>query len=213
MKEQYYPAQFGNHSFHCPICGVYAMQNWKTSLQRESTGIFQIDNLQFAICTHCNGRSIWLDQKMIFPTSGGVEMPNNDLPQDILVDYLEARDILNRSPRGSAALLRLAIQKLCKELGEKGENLNDDIASLVRKGLDLKIQKALDYVRVVGNNAVHPGQIEFTDNSDTAFSLFSLINIIVDTMISQPRQIDKLYNSLPENKIKSIELRDKKNNM
>jgi hypothetical protein len=52
---------------------------------------------------------------MIEPNIGGVPFPNNDLPEDIKNDYIEARDILNKSPRGSSALLRLAIQKLCKE--------------------------------------------------------------------------------------------------
>jgi hypothetical protein len=66
---------------------------------------------------------------------------------------------LNLSPRGAAVLLRLAIHKLCKHLGESGENLYDDIASLVEKGLSPTIQKYLDVVRVIGNEAVHHGNI------------------------------------------------------
>ena len=52
------------------------------------------------------------------------------------------------------------LQKLCKVLGQSGNNINEDIKALVESGLDPRVQKALDAVRVVGNNAVHPGQMD-----------------------------------------------------
>ena len=39
----------------------------------------------------------------------------------------------------------------CGHLGESGKNINDDIAALVKKGLNLMIQQSLDVVRVIGN--------------------------------------------------------------
>ncbi len=145
---------------------------------------------------------------MIYPSNGGVPMANADLSEAIKSNYNEAAEILSKSPRGAAALLRLCIQMLCKDLGQVGKNINKDIAELVKIGLPIKVQQALDYVRVVGNNAVHPGRMDLNDNADIAIRLFSLINLIADVMISQPNEIDKLYKTLPESNLKSIDKRD-----
>src|SRR5207249_2865137 len=111
-------------------------------------------------------------------------------------------------PRGAAALFRLCIQKLCSHLGESGKNINSDIASLVKKGLNPKVQRSLDVVRVVGNEAVHPGTIDLRDKPETAVQLATLINIIADAMITQPKLVDQLYVALPENKRDEINRRD-----
>jgi biotin operon repressor len=147
---------------------------------------------------------------MIYPDFLPVLPPNPDLNQDIQQDYKEAASILKKSPRGACALLRLALQKLMVQLGKSGKNLNDDIAKLVKEGLPQKIQRALDIVRVIGNNAVHPGQIDIRDDENTGYKLFELINLIAESMITRAKEIDKLYNSLPEDQRKAIEERDKK---
>jgi hypothetical protein len=213
MKDKFYPPIFSGKDFHCPICGVYAHQDWYVAYIVSGFGITQsLDQTVICTCSHCVKYSIWYEGKMIQPNIGGAPIPNSDLPLDIKNDYNEARDIINKSPRGASALLRLAIQKLCEHLGEKGDNINNDIANLVKKGLSVKIQQALDFVRVVGNNAVHPGQIDLKDNSDIALNLFSLVNVIAEVMITQPKEIDTLYNSLPDKHIEAINKRDKKEN-
>ncbi len=145
---------------------------------------------------------------MIYPNSGTAPMPSPDMPNDIRLDYEEARSIVSQSPRGAAALLRLCIQKLCKELGEGGKDINSDIKNLVAKGLPPTIQQSLDIVRVIGNEAVHPGQIDLTDDVETAVSLFGLLNYIVEDRITRPKEVATLYAMLPSNKIKGIEDRD-----
>ncbi|GAB2478241.1 hypothetical protein GCM10011375_18900 [Hymenobacter qilianensis] len=132
---------------------------------------------------------------MIYPFGGAAPLPNPDMPDDVRQDYEEARSILSISPRGSAALLRLALQRLCKHLGQPGENINTDIAALVQQGLPITLQKALDSLRVAGNNAVHPGQLNIYDTPEVATRLFGLLNIIVDNQITQPRAIAELYDT------------------
>ncbi|MCD1266846.1 DUF4145 domain-containing protein [Shinella sumterensis] len=146
---------------------------------------------------------------MSYPEPISTPASNKDTPPDIARDYDEARLIAQKSPRGAAALLRLAIQKLCAHLGEPGRNINDDIAALVSKGLDPRIQRALDVLRVVGNEAVHPGTIDLKDDPDTAENLFKLFNLIVEKMISEPKLVDEVYATLPPEKIEAIERRDR----
>jgi hypothetical protein len=146
---------------------------------------------------------------MVHPDSSPAPLPNPDLPDDIKADYDEARNIISRSPRGACALLRLCLQKLCGFLGESGKDINADIAALVAKGLNPKIQKSLDIVRVIGNEAVHPGQIDLRDQPATAAQLCNLLNFIADAMITQPKAIEAIYSKLPESKLEQIEKRDK----
>jgi len=141
------------------------------------------------------------------PTAATHLLRNPDLPADVRRDYDEAASIAALSPRGAAAILRLAVQRLCVHLGGKGDNINDDIANLVRAGLGANVQRALDVVRVIGNNAVHPGQID-TDDPEMVGSLFVIINVIVESMITVPGRIESMYAALPAGALKAIERRD-----
>ena len=117
---------------------------------------FNLHNIWFSQCFHCQDIAIWIYDRLVWPQTGKAPLPNPDLPDDVRTDYEEASAILDLSPRGAAALLRLSIQKLCKHVGGKGDNVNDDIAFLMEKGLPVQVQQALDAIRVIGNNAIHP---------------------------------------------------------
>lgn len=174
--------------------------------ERDSTS--PVANIHYSRCYTCEQLTIWYGDKILFPPSRYKLEPSEDLPPDIKLDFNEARSILNLSPRGAAAILRLTIQKLCKVLGKPGKNIDDDIASLVKDGLDVRVQKALDIVRVVGNEAVHPGQMDLRDDRETAAKLFSLVNRIAYDTITHPKELNQLYAELPEAKLKAIEQRD-----
>jgi len=138
--------------------------------------------------------------------------PHEFMPKIVEKDYIEAQAVLLISPKSAAALCRLAIQKLCKYLGEKGQNINYDVGELVKKGLPIHIQQALDIVRVVGNEAVHPGEINFEDDREVAKELFGLINDIVDDRIGKVKRqerIREIYERLPQSKRDGISERDK----
>jgi len=211
MGTEHYPPAFEVSSFYCPYCDVKAMQHWGTTKYfNDKTKDWDVSFfLKVCICDHCGEITYWLNGKMIHPLATNAPMPHPDIPESIISDYNEARDIVNRSPRGAAALLRLCIQKLMKELGESGNDINKDIGSLVSKGLPVEVQQALDIVRVIGNESVHPGELDLRDDQETALQLFELINFIIEERISRKKRINVLFQKLPEGKRQGIETRDK----
>ncbi|HUD03891.1 MAG TPA: DUF4145 domain-containing protein [Candidatus Paceibacterota bacterium] len=224
-KEEHYPPIHAKEKFHCPHCGVYAKQRWShlsavgdvhTNRYYDSNikGLTQIssnlvEEWSISICEHCNGMIIWKGKTIIYPKEIQVAKPNTDLNADIQEDYLEAANVLSDSPRSAAAILRLALQKLCKQLGEKGENINEDIAALVKKGLNPTIQKSLDALRITGNNAVHPGELDLKEDAGRVMKLFGLVNFIAEKMLTEPKEINSFYEELPEGAKKAVEKRDK----
>ncbi|MDQ3929614.1 MAG: DUF4145 domain-containing protein [Chloroflexota bacterium] len=220
----YVPPEKDQNAFNCPICNVYAKQTWKgiaslklptnptatmvTTIHVNAQTADVVAEFSISSCYHCNGTLMWYQDRVIYPDISTAPPPNPDLPQDIQDDYNEARSILNRSPRGAAALLRLCIQKLCKELGEPGNDINMDIGNLVKKGLPMMIQQALDTVRVIGNESVHPGQMALKDDKDTANRLFALVNLIAHRMITEPKEVSTLFGTLPSAKLQGIQRRD-----
>lgn len=168
----------------------------------------QVHNLFLSECYNCKKWAVWVNEDLVYPSKKYGALPNQDLPEPIRAVVDEARQILDCSPKGAAALLRLAVQMLCIHLGKPGKDLNADIAALVTEGLNPIVQKSLDVVRVIGNESVHAGTIDLNDDRETAVRLFDLINIICEQMITQPRQVEELYQKLPETKREAVAKRD-----
>ena len=162
----------------------------------------------FARCQSCSDTTVWKETEMIYPRSFPFPGPNEDLDEGIRKLYYEAAGIYQDSPRAAAALLRLCIEELCRQLGETGP-LNTCIGNLVKKGMNTRIQQALDYCRVIGNSAVHAGQIDLEEDPSKVSILFDLVNDIADEMITKPKGMEEKYSSLPEGSRKAIENRDK----
>ena len=196
-------------SFVCPYCKFAAKQQWgyldaynahsNTRTRLRGVATFKEDLSQSYLiskCDYCGEYMFWKGDNIIYPRETYIEPPNPDMNKDIQEDYLEAARVLQDSPRASAALLRLALQKLCKQLGGKGDNLKQDIDSFVKKGLNPNIEKAMESLRLIGNNAVHPGYLDIKEEKEKVEQMFEFINIIAQTMITIPQQIDELHNSV-----------------
>lgn len=215
--DKFIPPQLNSSSFHCPWCKVLAHQDWTRLEPRNEqllsiwnvTPSFQPADLSSSRCSHCRRFSLWADDKLILPPSSTIPQPEPDTPENVASIYREAMSVYPVSSRATAALLRLAVQMLLVHLGGKGRDINSDIGTLVKDGLPIQIQQALDIVRIIGNNAVHPGVIDFDDTPEISATLFELINIIVREMITRPKEIENFYQTLPQNLLSQIEKRDK----
>ncbi|KAF7783537.1 hypothetical protein PRUB_a3330 [Pseudoalteromonas rubra] len=215
---KYVPPTILSSAFNCPHCEAFSNMKWSYTdsyiyHRTERTRIWACR------CSCCENDSYWwvldydnegspCDGYMILPEASSAPMPHPEMPDDVKEDYLEARAIVGTSSRGACALLRLVVQKLCKDLGYTSGNINKDIGSMVSDGLPVQIQQALDVVRVVGNNAVHPGELNKGDVDSVAIAIFHLINEIIEDRISKPKRIAELYEKLPKGAVEAIEKRD-----
>jgi len=214
---KYTAPEFHKKAFNCPHCGAYAHMEWQSK---------ELSVYYRATCVNCKEYSLWrvtpvghsnifslaVQGEMLYPDFCSAPLPTEDRPEDVKKDYEEAARIFIKSPRGAAALLRLGLQKLCIHLGEKGKNINDDIRSLVNKGVfSGRVVQVADTLRITGNNAVHPGQISDEDFDRAAAKMFDLINFIVKKAITEPKELDELYQLMPENARNAAEEKDKKN--
>lgn len=229
-QSNYIPPTYGESGFNCPNCGIYSHQDWteilsnslkcqlSSGLRRKSPVIvggnhvndYHIDNDGvISKCYQCNKPAYWVKGALVYPRVSQVPSPNPDMPENVMEIYEEAREISSLSPRASAALLRLALEKLLPQVGAKEAKIDKMIGELVGNGIPKEVEKALDGVRVIGNEAVHPGTIDIQDNPDIVSALFKLLNFIVDRMITQKKDIEEIYDLIPESKIQGITNRNK----
>ncbi len=215
MSNNYIEPKKELRAYTCPHCNTISqMEIANHYFEKDIRSIVKgapvaVNQVFIHRCQCCGKKTIWIDNNYVYPDIVAEEA-NQDMPETVKQLYYEAGTIYNKSPRAACALLRLAIDRLCNELGQTDKDINKNIGALVKKGLPQSVQQALDVVRVVGNKAVHPGQISFdVDDKGTAIMLMRLINIIVERMISEPNEINSLYQGLPESVKESIKNRDK----
>ena len=127
----------------------------------------------------------------------------SEMPEKVLEIYREASSVFPKSPRASAALLRLALQILLETvLGDDAKKrIVDNIGILQdKKSCSVQLIKAMDIIRHEGNESVHPGEINLNDNEDEARYLFVLLNMICEEFFSAPKRLEESYSLIPEGK-------------
>jgi len=151
-------------------------------------------------------------EKWLYPKQNIFPRPENDMPDIVKELYFEASDIFADSPRGGSALLRLALQHLLRHFGVEEKQLDKAIRKLAEMTqFNENIIRAADTIRITGNNAVHPGELNEADIDGIGSKLFGLLNYLVRQGITEPKNIESIYSQIPEAPRRSAEQKDNRN--
>jgi hypothetical protein len=163
-------------------------------------------NLHVSRCYNCKGFTVWVRDRLVFPVRGDeppdvVEVDFEEVAEDVHVqdnaedveevseDFEEAAAILNKYPRAAAALIRICIQNMMPLLKQTGKNLDENISSLLRKGLEVQIQQAMDVLQVIRRNPGQESHVDLRDETAIATRMFeSLKEILERRMLKNPNQ-------------------------
>ena len=159
--------------------------------------IRHIFKIKLSWCNCCNKQCLWLYGKLIVPDSGDAPLPNEDLSDGIKADYMEAASVLQKSPRAAAALLRLALQKLCKQLGGKGKHIQAGHWPAGERKRVVRPRGGCDGLRFALSATTPCIRGNWTwRRRETATILFDLINFIAETMLTEPKKRKAFYESV-----------------
>lgn len=200
-------------AFTCPNCESFAQQVWSTVMtQRPRHAQETKHDWQWADCQQCRSPSVWRNQEMVWPRQRRAgPAPAEDFPPAVLEVYEEARDVAPISRRSAVGLLRLSLQLLVDELEPGKGSIDQKIGRLVTRGLAPQVRQAMDVLRVTGNQGLHSvaaGQIEERSEEDLSTPLFKLIHLIVEQIITRPRELTEMEAALPQGALEAIARRD-----
>jgi hypothetical protein len=147
---------------------TYVYQNHLQSLK------VKMANLHLSSCNSCNGFALWAGERLAFP------MNVDKTPALVKEDFEEAAAILNKSPRGATALIRVCIQKLMPLLKQDGQNLTDSMSSLLRKGLEVEIQQAMEVLQVLRNDPGQPTSLDTPEDKEMALRFVDSLKAILE---------------------------------
>lgn len=169
----------------------------KTGIMKPSSARdFKIENVE----------QINNDEQIIYPPKPQTApMPTEDMPEEIRTDYMEARAVVDASPRSAIALLRLCTENLVNYLEVKGKNLNEKIDNLGKRGYSKDTIIALDLLREIGNSAIHKLD-ENTTTHENALRLFKAFNMVVNELVER-KEVKELLDGMPDKVKQRIENR------
>jgi len=201
-------------SMKCPHCNVVIQEPREPNVLIEDYEDTEV-KLHYFRCPSCciqiilmkdyfkdhdpDGEEIWVDGKIkiLLPKSSSRPI-SPDVPKDLAEDFIEACDVLNISPKASAALSRRCLQNFLRQIIKVNEGkLSVEIKEAITKGkLSSDLAEHLDSIRDIGNFAAHPnkdiqtGQIVPVETNEAEYIL-DVLEELFDYCIVRPERLRK----------------------
>ena len=140
----------------------------------EIPGVFSAgkDAMQEATRVGCN---LWGASGMLPMPAKGVLPMSHKFPPGIRPRYEDAHRVSD--PGSACLLLRAVCEYLCRDKGVPGNGLHEMIGNLESAGAPPRLVKALNAIRVIGNNAAHGGERNYDLEKE---QLLEVAHIIVE---------------------------------
>ncbi|WP_185040904.1 DUF4145 domain-containing protein [Curtobacterium sp. PhB172] len=159
-----------------------------------------------SVCAACSQGSVWRGDELIYPSRSRTPPPHEAMPEGAKQLYVEAAAVLPHSRRAAAALARAALERLLRALPESSPEARlDDLIAKLSSVVSPTLWKLLTVVRYVGNDSLHgDGSSELVglylegDAAELVEPVFGAINSIVEEVIVQPAEAERLYSMIPE---------------
>jgi hypothetical protein len=199
----------------CPHCHEHIAEYFKSEpIDRNTSEIY---SFSWAYCpnTSCHKIIIRLHiqslatsrppQIVFFYPKTVKRLISSDVPLEYKEDFEEASEVLEISPKASAALSRRCLQRLLKE---NANTTARDLAIQIQEVLDSRIlpsqiASGLDAIRAIGNFAAHPlkstssGEILDVEPGEAEWSL-DVLESLFDFYFVQPAQLQTKRDALNE---------------
>lgn len=136
-------------------------------------------------------------RRTVVPRSSSRAPAPQEVPSEIRADYEEASQVLDISPKASAALSRRCLQSVLRDgAGVTPGNLATEIDKVIEEGkLQSTIADSLDAVREIGNFAAHPsksvttGEIVDVEPDEAEWNL-DVLEALFDVFYVQPKHLE-----------------------
>lgn len=180
------------------------------------------------ICSNCGGRTYWelvsrvpndvscedmnfsfdllIDEqpKLIYPIVSSIDIvASDDMSDEYKKIFNEARDVFDKSPRSSGALLRLLLEKIMREefKDKHSKSLLGVIISdqNVKKELGENIITLCEACKLIGNGSVHSSLLICEDEQKNDVQLlFQLVNLIFKKIVVAKKEENYLLEKANE---------------
>lgn len=144
-----------------------------------------------------------VEQIIVYPTSKERPYTAPEIPPNYRKDLLEAKAVLDYSPKANAALSRRLLQHLLREeLGIKAKDLSKEIDIFISTGkAPSYLCDAVDAIRQIGNFAAHPlkfqssGEIADVEEGEAEWTL-EVVEALLDFACVQPVKLKQRRDAL-----------------